>query len=42
VFVCHQHSDTIVPFGFDSDAGTLDRIGRATALGAPVCLRFVA
>ena len=41
VLVCHQYSDSIVPFGFDSDAGTLDRIGRATELSSPVCLRFV-
>lgn len=41
VFVCHQHTDDIVAFAFDSDTGTLDRVETSTELGSPVCLQFM-
>lgn len=41
VYVCHQHSDDIVPFTFDSDIGGLLKDQSPHSIKAPVCLKFL-
>lgn len=41
IYICHQHTNDIIPFAFASDTGNVDRIGTQTKVGTPVCLRFM-
>jgi len=41
IFICHQHSNDVVPFVFDDRAEELRRENPRTKAGTPTCLRFV-
>lgn len=41
VYVCHQHSDDIVPFGFDSNTGELLQDRSPHSIKTPACMKFL-